>query len=67
MKCRQCGRCCGRFMVNTANDVDVIDEVSLACLVDGCSGQFSGRTAPDVSGEVDVTSAVDVVDVEEQM
>ena len=54
-------------MVNTANDVDVMDEVSLACLVDGCSGQFSGRTAPDVSGEVDVTSAVDVVDVEEQM
>ena len=38
MKCRQCGRCCGRFMVNTANDVDVMEEVSLACLVDGCSG-----------------------------
>ena len=25
-------------VVNTVNDVDVKDEVSLACLVDGCSG-----------------------------
>ena len=25
-------------VVNTLNDVDVMDEVSLACLVDGCSG-----------------------------
>ena len=25
-------------VVNTANDVDVMDEVSLVCLVDGCSG-----------------------------
>ena len=54
-------------VVNTVNDVDVMDKVSLACLVDGCSAEFSGCTAPDVLGEVDVASAVDVVDVVEQM
>ena len=25
-------------VVNRVNEVDVMDEVSLACLVDGCSG-----------------------------
>lgn len=35
--------------------------------LDGCSGKFSGCTAPDVLDEVDVASAVDVVDVVEQM